>query len=115
MAKRVTQTPHENALNSTDWTNMLTLLLIIALAAWCWFGSGPLFLRWPSVVVLVLLTSGHTEGAAIGGCLDKIAAPILVSVIMAIGLAMMLRAHMRRRYQDYPLQRRSKYRHGNRW
>jgi hypothetical protein len=94
---------------------MLALLLIIALACWCWFGSGPVFLRWPAVIVLVLLTSGHTAGAAFGNYVDGLAGPILVLAIMAIGLSMMLRPHIRRRYRDYPLHRRPKYRYGNHW
>lgn len=94
---------------------MLALLLIVGLAGWCWLGSGPLFLRWPSIVVMVLLTSGHNAGTAINGYLDKIAGPVLVLVIMAIGLSMMLRPHMRRRYRDYPFHRRPNNRYGNRW
>jgi hypothetical protein len=97
---------HQQLAADASGNDFIALLLIIALAAWCWLGSGPLFLRWPSVVVLVLLTSGHTAGTAISGYLDKIAGPVLVLVIMAIGLSMMLRPHMRRRYRDYPPPRR---------
>ena len=37
---------------------MLGLLLLIGLACWCWFSTGPLFLRWPLVVLIVLIILG---------------------------------------------------------
>lgn len=82
---------------------MLTLLFLIALACWCWLGSGPYFLRWPAIVLLVLLSSGHSAGSAVAAHLDVLAGPLLTLGIMLFGLWIIIRGalgwrHRPRRY-----------------
>ena len=67
------------------------LLLVIALACWCWLGAGPRCFRWPLLVLLALLTSGHWTGSLAGEYLDAVAGPLLVLLIMAVGFSIMLR------------------------
>ena len=69
----------------------LGLLLLIGLACWCWFSSGPLFLRWPLVVLIILMTSGHWAGSIIGAYVNALAAPVLTLLIVFAGLMIMIR------------------------
>ena len=70
---------------------MLSILLLLALSCWCWFGHGPYFLRWPALLVAVLLTSGHPVGGPLGLFLEAIAPAILTLVIALAGLLIILR------------------------
>lgn len=72
-------------------SSLLGLLLVIGLACWCWLGRGPFFLRWPLVVVIVLMTSGHQFGGVIGSFVDALAPPVLTLVIVLAGIMIMLR------------------------
>lgn len=69
---------------------MLAILLFIALACWCWRGTGPYFLRWPLVVIVVALTSGHPVIAFFGEGFEALAGPLLTLLIMMLGLWIML-------------------------
>ena len=69
---------------------MLTVLFILV-ALWCWFGRGPYFLRWPAVLLTILLTSGHPLGGILGGMFDGLAEPLLVLFFLILGFSMMLR------------------------
>lgn len=84
---------------------MLGIVLIIALACWSWFGNGPRFLRWPSIVVLLLMTSGHPIGGIVGAYVGAFAAPVLTLLIMLCGIMIILRGSgwrpRRRDYRDY--------------
>lgn len=103
-------------LTETNGSPMLGLLLLIGMALWCWFSSGPLFLRWPLVVLIVLMTSGHWLGGIIGAYAGALAGPLLLFLIMIAGFMVMLRGfgwRPRRQYQaDYRYRRGW---HGNRW
>lgn len=94
----------------------LGLLLLIGMALWCWFSSGPLFLRWPLVVLIVLMTSGHWLGGIVGAYAGALAGPVLLFLIVIAGFMVVLRGlgwRPRRPYQaDYRYRRGS---HGNRW
>lgn len=92
---------------------MLLLILLISLACWCWFGAGPFFLRWPLVVLLVLLTSGHQMGAVVGSYLEVLAEPLLVFGIVLLGLWIMVRGIFGRRRADHNYHNRRGW-HGDR-
>jgi hypothetical protein len=81
---------------------MLGLLLCIALACCCWFGCGPRFLRWPLIVLIVLMTSGHQLGALMAAWIDALSEPILTLLIMLLGFVIMVRGFgWRSRRRDY--------------
>lgn len=69
----------------------LGLLLVIGLCCSCWLGWGPRFLRWPLVVVFVLMTSGHWAGSIVGAYVEVLAEPVLTLLIVMAGLLIMLR------------------------
>ena len=107
--------PHNVPVETTG-SPMLGLLLLIGVAFWCWFSSGPLFLRWPLVVLIVLMTSGHWLGGIIGAYAGALAGPVLLFLIMIAGFMVMLRGFGWRPRRQY--QADSRYRrgwHGNRW
>jgi hypothetical protein len=93
---------------------MLLLILLIALACWCWLGTGPLLFRWPLVVLLVLLTSGHQMGAVVGSYLETFAEPILTLGIVFLGLWIMVRGFGGRRRTEHDYHHRRGW-HGHRW
>lgn len=69
-------------------------------------------LRWPMVVLVVLLTSGHWAGNVVGAYLDVLAQPLLTLLLMLLGLWIIIRGvvgHQREPYQ------REHYRHGRDW
>ena len=70
---------------------MLSTFLCIAVACWCWFGNGPYFLRWPAVLMVVVLTSGHPLAAMLGPEMEQLAAPLLTLLFMIFGLSIILR------------------------
>jgi hypothetical protein len=70
---------------------MLSILLLLGVSCWCWFGNGPYFLRWPAVIMVVLLTSGHPLAAVFGPELEQLAAPLLALFFAVLGLAIILR------------------------
>lgn len=81
---------------------MLGIVLIIALACWSLFGNGPRFLRWPSIIVLLLMTSGHPIGGIVGAYVGAFAAPVLTLLIMLCGIMIILRGSgWRPRRRDY--------------
>ena len=96
----------------------LGLLLVIGLACWCWFSSGPLFLRWPLVVLIVLMTSGHWLGGVVGAYVGALAGPILLLLIVFAGLMIMLRGlglrGRSRNNRDYRYNGRRGW-YGDRW
>jgi len=94
----------------TTGSPMLGLLLLIGMACWCWLGRGPLFLRWPLVVLIVLMTSGHALGGVVAELVGALAGPILLFAIVIAGFLVMLRGvgWRPRRHDDY-------YRYGRGW
>lgn len=70
---------------------MLGLVLMIGFACWCWIGRGPLVFRWPLIVLIVLMTSGHWLGEIIGAYVSAFAGPLLLFVIVMAGFMVMLR------------------------
>jgi hypothetical protein len=81
---------------------MLGLILLIALACWCWIGFGPRFLRWPCIVVILLMTSGHQLGGMVAAYVEAFSEPALTLLIMFIGLMIILRGFgWRSRRRDY--------------
>jgi len=103
-------------ISASSGSPALGLLLLIGAAFWCWFRSGPLFLRWPLVVLIILMTSGHWLGGIVGAYVGTLAGPILVILIMFAGLMIMVRGLGGRRrgpnYRDY---RYGRGRYGDRW
>ncbi|HPA16167.1 MAG TPA: hypothetical protein PLU30_00370 [Verrucomicrobiae bacterium] len=93
----------------------MILLLLILLGCWCWFGAGPLCLRWPVIVLLVLLTSDHWASPAVAAQLDALAGPLLTLGIMFFGLWIIVRGAFGwpryRRYYDPYYRRRWHDRH----
>lgn len=69
---------------------MISVLLLV-LAFWCWFHQGPRFLRWPVLLVIVLISSGHPLGAEIHQWMLPFLGPLLLFGIMVAGFAVMLR------------------------
>jgi hypothetical protein len=93
---------------------MLLLILIIALACWCWLGRGPRCCRWPLVVLLALLTSGHQAGAVVGSHLEMLAGSLLTLGLVLLGLWIMVRGVSgRRQVREYRHHRRDW--HGRGW
>jgi len=87
----------------TNGSPMLGLLLLIGMALWCWFSFGPLFLRWPLVVLIVLMTSGHRLGGVIGAYAGALAGPVLLFMIVIAGIMIIIRGFVwrpRRRFDD---------------
>ena len=70
---------------------MLSILLLLALSCWCWFGNGPWCLRWPALLLAVLLTSGHPLGGPVGQVLEALAPTILALIFAIAGLLIILR------------------------
>jgi hypothetical protein len=82
----------------------LSVVLVIAFAWWCWFSSGPLFGRWISLVVLIVMFSGTAIGNACGALLEPVAPALLTILTILFGLRIMFRGagwHARRRYHGY--------------
>jgi hypothetical protein len=71
-------------------------VIVVALAYWCWFKRGPFWLRWPSVVILILVTSGNSLGAVLGQMLSPFAGPALILLIIGIALFTMIGGFSRR-------------------
>lgn len=100
----------------TNANSIFGLLLLIGVACWCWFGRGPLFLRWPFVVLIVLVTSGHWLGGIVGVYASALAGPVLLFLVVIAGFMLMLRGFGWRPRRHYP--RDFRYRrgwHANRW
>jgi hypothetical protein len=103
---------------------MLTVLFLLV-AVWCWFGRGFYFLRWPSLIGVVVFTSGHPLAAQLGEDLEPLAGPLMTLLFTVIGLTIMVRAlfgSSRRRpyYHDAPRgywrdPHRYERRHWNEW
>jgi hypothetical protein len=87
---------------------MLGFLLVVGLAFWSWLGNGPRFLRWPLVLVFLLMIYGREYGGLVSDHMDALAAPVLTLVIMIVGFLITLRGFGWR-----PRQRRYRYR--GRW
>ena len=85
----VTMVGHQTG---TPVVGMTPLLLTVALSLWCWLGGGPALLRWPLVIFLILLTSGHPFGGLVSSGLEELAGPILLLLIVAVGFSMILRS-----------------------
>lgn len=85
---------------------MLPIILTITLACWCWLGRGPKVLRWPTVLLIVLFTSGHPLGLLALSLLDEISVSLLALAIMFLGLSFLWRGIVgrpsRRKYDDQP-------------
>lgn len=89
---------------------MITFLLLIALACWCWFGYGPRFLRWPAVALLILLSSGHPLGGELSRALEPITLSLLPLAIIFVGIWIMIRGVFPRRPSE-----RHRYDRERRW
>jgi len=82
----------------------MLLLICIFLAIWCWLGRGPYFLRWPALLGIVALTSGHPLAAMLGEDLEPLAEPLLTLFFVILGLLLIFRGVFggsRRRYNQY--------------
>lgn len=83
------------------------LVLVIALTLWCWVGSGPRPFRWISLIVLLVIISGHPLGNLIAVYISSFAGPFLPLFFVGLGLLIMLRGFgSRRRRQPYGYGRR---------
>lgn len=83
---------------------MLSLVLIALLVCWCWFGMGPPFMRWPAVVLLLLLLSNNSIGRFVAEHAEALAGPLLTLLIMLGGLMLIFRGvgwRPRPRYYRY--------------
>jgi len=81
---------------------MIALLLFIGLAWWCWLSSGPRFLRWPLVVLIVLITSGHQLGGIVSAYAGALTGPALLLLVMFAGIMIILRGFGgHRRHQSH--------------
>lgn len=91
----------------------LGLLLVIAFSVWCWLGRGPYFLRWPLLLLTVLMTSGHAVGGVINEFASAIASPVLTILLILFGISVMLRGlwprHRDRYYRDRHRYNRRRY------
>lgn len=95
---------------------MIGILLLVALAIWCWLFEGPRFLRWPLVVLIVLTTSGHQLGSEVAAGTNVLAATLLPFLLVIAGILIMLRGGFRRRYhRPYDRYRERRYRHDRWW
>lgn len=87
---------------------MMALLILVSVAIWSWLGRGPIFFRWPALVGLTLLTSGHPLGIALARVLDGMAEPLLALFFVFLGISIILkpifggsrRRYTPRRYDD---------------
>lgn len=70
---------------------MITILFLFV-AFWCWFGRGPYLLRWPALLGVVVLTSGHPLAAMLGEDLAPLAGPLLTLLFAILGLTIIFRA-----------------------
>ena len=77
----------------------MPLLVTVALSLWCWLGRGPYFLRWPLVVILVMITSGHSLGRIVSYEMESLMGLILPLLIM-LGAGAMIFRGFRPRYRD---------------
>jgi hypothetical protein len=98
----------QTAATTPSGTNLLGLILVGAFTFWCWFGAGPRLFRWISLVVLVLVTSGHWIGNFLGVYISSLVGPLLPLFLVGVGLMIMLRGFGRHR-------RRQPYGYGRRW
>jgi hypothetical protein len=105
---------------------MMITILFLLVALWCWFGRGPYLLRWPALLGVVALTSGHPLAALLGEDLEPLAQPLLALFFAILGLTIIFRAVFgpsrgRYHYDDGPLgywhhhHRRYGNRYGRRW
>ncbi|MEM6915003.1 MAG: hypothetical protein AAF491_00450 [Verrucomicrobiota bacterium] len=94
---------------------MIGFLCLIGLAVWCWLYEGPRFLRWPVIVLLVLMTSGHQLGESVAASADALAAILLPFLLLIVGLLVMLRGGRRRRTRSPYHYRERRYRHDRWW
>lgn len=81
----------QTSLSAAHGNPMLALLLFIGLAWWCWLSSGPRFLRWPLVVLIVLITSGHQLGGIVSAYAGAFVGPVLLLLIVFAGIMIILR------------------------
>jgi hypothetical protein len=93
---------------------MITFFLLIVLACWSWFGYGPRFLRWPAVVLLILMSSGHPLGRELSGAVEPITLSLLPLAIVLLGIWIMVRGVFSRRSWRRPDWRRDDYERGRR-
>ena len=97
----------QTAAPSAPSSGLIGLILVAAFTFWCWFGRGPRALCWLSLIVLVLMTSGHWVGNLLGVYISSLAGPLLPLFIVGLGLMIMLRGFgVRRRRQPYGYGRR---------
>lgn len=95
---------------------MIGLLLLASLAIWCWIFEGPRMLRWPLVVLIVLITSGHQLGSEVASGANTLAATLLPFLLVIVGILVMLRGGFRRHHRrPYDTYRERRYRHDRRW
>ena len=95
---------------------MLAIILFLALACWCWFGQGPYFLRWPAVVIVVALTSGHPLAQVLGKDFEQLIWPLLALFLALLGLWIIIRGVFcppGRRYHHHHHDHYGRY--GRRW
>jgi hypothetical protein len=94
---------------------MIGFLMLLALAGWCWFGYGPRFLRWPVLVLLVLVTSRHALGESLAHSLDALAGSVLPILIVAIGIWVMTRGFLTESHRSQRYRRWRDGSTGRRW
>lgn len=95
---------------------MISFILVLVIAFWSWFGYGPRLLRWPSVVVLILLTSGHPLGQNLAGVLDSTTVVLLPLAVALLGIWIMVRGLFPRGARRHrPGWQRDDYERGRRW
>ncbi len=69
----------------------MTFALFLALAGWCWLAGGPAFLRWPALLLVVVVSSGHPVAAVIAEQGDPWAARLLPILLFLAALRLLLR------------------------
>jgi len=73
-------------------------------------------LRWPLVVLIVLVTSGHQLGSEVASGANTLAASLLPFIFVIVGVLVMLRGGFGRRgRRSYDTYRERRYRHDRRW
>jgi len=73
-------------------------------------------LRWPLVVLIVLVTSGHQLGAEVATGANTLAATLLPFLLVIVGILVMLRGGFRRSHRrPYDTHRERRYRHDRWW
>jgi hypothetical protein len=93
----------------------MIILLSLIVAVWTWLGTGPRLLRWPSLLGLVLLTSGHPLGQALVANTEVLAAPLLTLLIMGFGIKLMLGGGAAARRRDSYARYLEERRYRDRW